>query len=155
MSVKRPESVLVVLYNEHNKVLVLQRVDDAEFWQSVTGTMEVSEVPMQTAAREVREEPGINLAFDRKDEGGFLHYLMDCRLTNQYTIRKDWRYRYAPGVTKNFEYVFCAQVPSQSKIILTEHTDYEWLSKYDAIAKVWSDTNKHAIEQFVPDTTHA
>lgn len=155
MSVKRPESVLVVLYNEYNQVLVLQRMDDANFWQSVTGTMELSEVPMQTAAREVQEETGINLAFDRQGEGGFLHHLMDCRLTNQYIIREEWRYRYAPGVTKNFEYVFCAQVPSHSKIILTEHTDYVWLSKYDAIAKVWSDTNKYAIEQFVPEATYA
>ncbi|MFT6268911.1 MAG: dATP pyrophosphohydrolase [Alphaproteobacteria bacterium] len=155
MTVKRPESVLVVLYDEYNHVLVLQRMDDAEFWQSVTGTMEGSEVPIQTAAREVQEETGINLAFSRHGKGGFLHHLMDCRLTNQYLIREDWRYRYAPGVTKNFEYVFCAQVPSQSKIILTEHTAFKWMSKQDAIAKVWSVTNKHAIERFVPEVSYA
>jgi dATP pyrophosphohydrolase len=154
MTVKRPESVLIVLYNEYNEVLVLQRMDDADFWQSVTGTMETGEVPIQTAAREVQEETGINLAFTHKGKGGFVHHLMDCRLVNQYIIRQKWRYRYAPGVTRNFEYVFCAQVPANSKIILTEHTDHLWLSKNDAIAKVWSATNKNAIEQFVPETPY-
>jgi len=147
---KRPESVLVVLYNEHNEVLVLQRTDDANFWQSVTGSMEGSEAPMQTAAREVLEETGIDLSFERRKVLGFLHYLMDCRMLNQYSIRKDWRYRYAPGVDKNVEYVFCALVPASSVITLTEHTAYEWLTKPQAIAKVWSNSNKHAIEKFVP-----
>jgi len=32
---KRPESVLVVIYSQALNVLVLQRDDDAEFWQSV------------------------------------------------------------------------------------------------------------------------
>ena len=32
MAYKRPESVLVVLYNEHNQVLIMQRNDDADFW---------------------------------------------------------------------------------------------------------------------------
>jgi len=155
MILKRPESVLIVLYNEYNKVLVLQRIDDASFWQSVTGTMEVGEVPIQTAAREVLEETGINLSFAHTNKAGFLHHLMDCRLVNQYLIREDWLYRYPKGVTKNFEYVFCAQVPANSTIILTEHTAYEWLNKQDAMAKVWSGTNKWAISQFVPKTIDA
>lgn len=150
MTFKRPESVLVVLYNEHLQVLVLQRMDDANFWQSVTGTMEGKEAPIQTAAREVLEETGINLSFDRSESGGFLHHLMDCRQVNQYSIREDWRYRYPPNVDKNFEYVFCAQVPASSNIILTEHTAYVWLDKQAAMTKVWSSTNKQAIEQFVP-----
>ena len=43
MTYKRPESVLVVLYNEHSQVLVMQRNDDPDFWQSVTGTIEADE----------------------------------------------------------------------------------------------------------------
>jgi dATP pyrophosphohydrolase len=150
MAFKRAESVLVVLYNEHREVLVLQRMDDADFWQSVTGTMEGVEAPVQTAVREVLEETGIDLSFDRAGSASFLYHLMDCRQVNQYSIREDWRYRYPPGVDKNFEYVFCAQVPASSNIRLTEHTSYIWLSKHDAISKVWSATNKKAIAQFVP-----
>lgn len=152
MTYKRAESVLVVLYNEHNQVLVLQRTDDANFWQSVTGTMEGHEAPIQTAAREVLEETSIAVGSLHKGRSGFLYQLMDCRHVNQYAIRPRWLYRYAPGVSRNFEYVFCAQIPASSTIVLTEHTAYEWLNKQDAIGKVWSTTNKEAIAQFVPNT---
>ncbi|MDT0594681.1 dihydroneopterin triphosphate diphosphatase [Glaciecola petra] len=137
--------MLVVIFNQYNQVLVLQRDDDANFWQSVTGSMEQDEVPVSTALREVKEETGIDIKAAR-------HSLMDCRQTNQYTIREDWRHRYAPGITLNFEYVFCVQVASDSKITLTEHLSYLWLDKSAAIAKVWSNTNKQAIEAFVPSS---
>ena len=83
MALKRPESVLVVLYDEHHRVLVLQRDDDAEFWQSVTGTIELGESPIQTAYREVAEETGIVLNPD-------VNAIHDCQTTNFYTIRKRW-----------------------------------------------------------------
>jgi dATP pyrophosphohydrolase len=143
LPLKRPESVLVVLFNEQQQVLVLQREDDPNFWQSVTGSMEIGEVPVQTALREVLEETGIDIV-------GCKLLIADCRQVNQYVIREDWRYRYAQGVTTNFEYVFCVQIPAQSAIHLTEHLQYLWLEKSAAIAKVWSATNKIAIEQFVP-----
>ncbi|MFW8589249.1 dihydroneopterin triphosphate diphosphatase [Glaciecola sp. 2405UD65-10] len=140
---KRPESVLVVVYNEHHQVLVLQRIDDPSFWQSVTGSMEHDETPIQTALRELKEETGIDLHGTQA--------LQDCRRVNQYTIREDWRHRYAPGITRNFEYVFCAQVSSHLKVSLTEHLDYVWLTKQAAIQKVWSKSNKEAIQQFIPE----
>ena len=148
MTLKRPESVLVVLYNEHKEVLVLQRDDDADFWQSVTGSLELNESPVQTAMREVLEETGIDLHHRMFTA----QQIMDCRQVNQYVIREDWRYRYAKNVTTNFEYVFCAQVPANSDIVLTEHLQFLWLSKTEAIKKVWSNTNKQAIFKFVPDT---
>lgn len=143
MLLKRPESVLVVMYNEHNKVLVLQRDDDPTFWQSVTGSLEDDEVPIQTALREVLEETGVDILANKQ-------ILADCRLINQYVIRKDWRHRYAPGISTNFEYVFCVQIPADSSIVLTEHLQYLWLDKAEAINKVWSVSNKLAIETFVP-----
>lgn len=148
MTLKRPESVLVVLYNEHKEVLVLQRDDDADFWQSVTGSLELNESPVQTAMREVLEETGIDLHHRMFTA----QQIMDCRQVNQYVIREDWRYRYAKNVTTNFEYVFCAQVPANADIVLTEHLQFLWLSKTEAIKKVWSNTNKQAIFKFVPDT---
>lgn len=144
MSYKRPESVLVVLYNEHAQVFVMQRDDDPDFWQSVTGTLEPDESPLQTAYREVAEETGIVLQPDDFP-------IHDCRITNQYTIRKQWLHRYPPNTVYNFEYVFCAQVPANAIITLTEHTAYAWLDKTAAIEKVWSSTNAAAIERFVPE----
>jgi len=139
-----------VLYNEKHEVLVLQRDDDASFWQSVTGSMEDGEVPIQTALREVQEETGVCLHAPMNINQSS-HCIIDCRLVNQYRIRKDWQVRYAPGIDKNFEYVFCAQISSRSRIHLSEHLQYLWLNKAQATQKVWSTSNKQAIVQFVPN----
>jgi len=141
---KRPESVLVVIYSQALNVLVLQRDDDAEFWQSVTGTIEEGETAIQTAYREVAEETGLQLNPRNQN-------IVDCRHLNQYKIRRKWLYRYPEGTTYNNEYVFCARVQGELPIILSEHTQYEWLNKRAAMQKVWSETNRSAIAQFVPE----
>ena len=44
MIYKNPNSVLVVIYAQNSgRVLMLQRQDDSEFWQSVTGSLEPNE----------------------------------------------------------------------------------------------------------------
>lgn len=139
-----PESALVVIYNQAGQVLVMQRNDDPLFWQSVTGTRETAESPYQTAVREVREETGIEI--------NTCHYqLIDCHKINQYEIRDCWRHRYPPDISINTENVFSLMVANEQEIILTEHSAYAWLPKLQAMAKVWSPTNRAAIEQFVPD----
>lgn len=46
MQYKNNQSVLVVIYTKDtNRVLMLQRQDDPDFWQSVTGTIESGETP--------------------------------------------------------------------------------------------------------------
>ncbi len=152
MTPKRPESALVVLYNQQHQVLVLRRNDDKNFWQSVTGSLEQDEVPVQTAIREVLEETGIELSYiSEKTKKG--NTVIDCRWVNQYSILKNWRPRFAPNVTSNLEYVFCAQVPVNVSIHLSEHSEFLWLPKADAINKVTSTTNKLAIAHFVPQDT--
>ncbi|MBN7819084.1 dihydroneopterin triphosphate diphosphatase [Bowmanella yangjiangensis] len=140
MSFKQPRSVLVVIYDQHHRVLVMQRLDDANFWQSVTGSMEPDEQPFQTALREVLEETGIDVA-------GLGYQLVDCAITNEYEIRPAWRHRYAPGVTTNTEYVFSLKVKPNQAIELSEHSDFLWLPWQDAVDKVWSQTNRKAIQQ--------
>ena len=144
MAYKRPESVLVVLYNERYQVLIMQRNDDAEFWQSVTGTIEEGELPLATAYREVAEETGINMT---PDSGA----IVDCQHINQYEIRPEWRYRYPPDAFVNTEYVFVTQVASDTPIILTEHSAYQWVDKDTAAQRVWSPSNQAAILAFVPE----
>ena len=57
MQYKNNQSVLVVIYaKDTNRVLMLQRQDDPDFWQSVTGTIESGETPKNTAIRELWEE---------------------------------------------------------------------------------------------------
>lgn len=145
MGNKRPESALVVIYAEDGKVLVMQRNDDAQFWQSVTGTMELDESPYLTAKREVREETGIDI-----DQQGL--ELVDCRRVNQYEIRAMWLHKYPVGTKYNTEHVFLLKVPANTAVTLTEHSAYQWMSKASAVAKVWSTSNKEAIADFVPNT---
>jgi len=144
MTYRRAQSALVVIYDHKSRVLVLQRKDDPQFWQSVTGTLEIGELPEQTALREVLEETGIDIL-----AAGY--QLQDCQQTNRYAIRPIWQYRYPPNTPYNTEHVFALEVSSQDAITLTEHLAYQWLSKTAAMDKAWSDTNRDAIGQYVPD----
>lgn len=71
---KRPVSVLVVIYAQDTKrVLMLQRRDDPDFWQSVTGSIEEGETALQAAVREVKEEVTIDIAAEQLT-------LIDCNV---------------------------------------------------------------------------
>ena len=80
MTYKNPESVLVVIYDAvSHEVLMLQRQDDVDFWQSVTGSLEKNETPRDTALREVLEETGIDIVKDGLD-------LIDCHKSIDFEI---------------------------------------------------------------------
>lgn len=136
MGYKRPESVLVVIYTQATEILLLQRSDVPNFWQSVTGSLQLDETPFMTARREVWEETGI-----------IAEALHDCQYSNHFPILPPWRARYAPEVTHNTEYVFSLQLPHSQTIQLSpsEHCDYRWLTWQSALALASSYTNREAI----------
>lgn len=143
MSHKRPESILCVIYASNTgRVLMLQRRDDSNFWQSVTGSLEGDESPKQTAQREVLEEVGIDIA------GESLH-LVDCQRCVEFELFAHLRYRYAPGVTRNKEHWFCLALPEERDVVITEHLAYQWLDKSAAADLTVSPSNQQAIEEFV------
>jgi dATP pyrophosphohydrolase len=134
---KRPESVLVVVYTLTGKVLLVKRVGDENFWQSVTGSLLWEETePRQAAVRELREETGLEATG-----------LRDAGLTHRYTILPQWRHRYAPEVKENMEHVYFLALPAEKVITLNpaEHTECGWYSFDDAASKVFSWTNREAI----------
>ena len=141
---RRPESALVVIYDRQRRVLVMQRNDDSQFWQSVTGTLEPGEEALSTAMREVFEETGIDI------QAG-AYRLVDCQQANRYEIRPRWQYRYPPNTPFNTEYVFSLEVSGDDLITLSEHSAYLWLNKAQAMEKVWSSTNRQAILEHVPN----
>ena len=141
---KIPLSVLVVIHTPERDVLLINRTDAREFWQSVTGSKDdEDEAYEQTAVREVAEETGIDCA-----PGSVLHAgLQDWQLENVYDIYPRWQHRYAAGVTRNTEHVFGLCVPAGTPVMLNprEHTAYRWLPWRTAADACFSPSNAEAI----------
>jgi dATP pyrophosphohydrolase len=140
MAYKQPVSVLVLVYTTGRHVLLIERADFPEHWQSVTGSQEPGEPLLATAFRELLEETGI----DARACGT----LTDWQMSNVYEIFPKWRHRYAPGITHNTEHVFALEVPAPMPVTLNprEHLRYAWLPWRDAAAKCFSWSNRVAIE---------
>lgn len=138
---KTPISVLVLIHTADLQVLLIERADKAGFWQSVTGSVEAEDATLRdTAIREVMEETGL-------DANQF--ELTDWQFSNEYEIYEHWRYRYAPGVTRNVEHVFGLMLPQALPVKLAprEHVQYEWMDWRLAATKVFSWTNVEALRK--------
>jgi dATP pyrophosphohydrolase len=136
---KLPLSVLVVIHTPALEVLLIRRADHAEFWQSVTGSVDIEDADLRyTAAREVQEETG--LAVQPTD-------LVDWGISNVYEIYPAWRHRYAPAITHNTEHVFSLCVPQAVPVLLSlrEHTAWQWLGWHAAADLCYSASNAEAI----------
>ena len=136
---KIPVSVLVVIHTADLQVLLIERADRAGFWQSVTGSVDVEDEPLEvTAVREVGEETGLDAR---------LYPLRNWRQQNQFEIFSRWSGRYAPGTTHNTEHVFSLELPSPMPVVLapSEHTQYVWLPWQAAAEKCFSWSNVAAI----------
>jgi len=133
---KRPESVLVVVHTATHAMLI-KRTDHANFWQSVTGSLEWGEKPESAALRELHEETGIHV-----------NVLRSTGITRSYAIFEQWKKRYPPGSERNREHLFYCYCEQQPEIQLdpSEHTDLMWLDFQQAQAKVFSWSNRLAIQ---------
>ncbi|HEV7477871.1 MAG TPA: dihydroneopterin triphosphate diphosphatase [Burkholderiales bacterium] len=139
MSYKLPVSVLVVVHSAALEVLLLERASHPGYWQSVTGSLDRLDEPLeQAAAREVREETGIEIA-----RGSLVRW----NVTNNFEIYATWRHRFAPGVTHNTEHVFGLTLPGRMPVTLSaeEHTAFQWLPWREAAEKCFSWSNRDAI----------
>ena len=139
---KIPISVLVVIYKSNRDVLLIERADRQGFWQSVTGSLDAPDEDLSVAARrEIFEETGIEV--DSLPAGA----LRNMHQQIEYEIYPEWRFRYAPGVTKNIEHWFALQVPDNTPVKLAprEHVAYQWLSYQEAAKKCFSRSNGEAI----------
>ncbi|MCU7842957.1 MAG: dihydroneopterin triphosphate diphosphatase [Candidatus Thiodiazotropha sp. (ex Monitilora ramsayi)] len=134
---KRPESVLVVVYNAGGEVLLLRRTRPADFWQSVTGSLAWGESPLHAARRELYEETGI-MAGSR---------LVDLSHSVRFPILPAWRGRYASNARSNLEHWFALPLPQRRLIRLSrqEHSAYRWLPYLQAVRQATSWTNRKAI----------
>lgn len=145
MRYKPPVSVLVVIYAADTKrVLMLQRRDDPEFWQSVTGSIEEGEEALFAAQREVNEEVAVDVVEEQLP-------LIDCHRCVEFEIFTHLRHRYAPGVTRNQESWFLLALPHERQITISEHLDWKWVPAHEAAQMTKSWSNRMAIEEFIID----
>jgi dATP pyrophosphohydrolase len=137
---KEPVSVLVLAYTPALDVLLLERADFPDHWQSVTGSREPDEPLARTAVRELAEETGI----DANRYGG----VVDWHMQNDFEIFVQWRHRYRPGTTHNTEHVYGVEVPDRIAVRVNprEHSRFAWLPWREAAARCFSWTNRAAIE---------
>lgn len=139
MSHKLPISVLVVVHTVQREVLLMERALRPGYWQSVTGSLDTMDEPLEhAAAREVREETGIDVASGRLERWNVVY---------TFEIYAQWRNRFAPGVTHNRENVFALELPARAPVALAleEHIDFQWLPWHQAAAKCFSWSNRDAI----------
>jgi dATP pyrophosphohydrolase len=139
---KIPISVLVIIYKSNGEVLLIERADRVNFWQSVTGSIDFLDEDLSVAAaREVLEETGIDA--QALPAGS----LRDLQHRIEYEIYPQWRHRYAPGVTRNTEHWFSLLVPNEISVRLSprEHIAYQWLPHTEAAKKCFSPSNGAAI----------
>lgn len=139
MSFKLPISVLVVVHTEALDMLLLERAVRRGYWQSVTGSLDRPDEPLEAAAaREVSEETGIDAARGRLER---------WNVVNTFEIHAQWRHRFAPGVTHNTEHVFSLALPERFAVALApaEHTAYQWLPWHEAANQCFSWSNRDAI----------
>ena len=143
MQYKNNQSVLVVIYaKDTNRVLMLQRQDDPDFWQSVTGTIESAETPKNTAVRELWEEVRLEISENSTA-------LFDCKESIEFEIFPHFRYKYAPNVTHCREHWFLLAMEKEFEPILSEHLAYQWISPEQAIQMTKSSNNAEAIRKYI------
>ena len=140
---RRPVSVLVVVHTDDAQVLLLKRREPFKFWQSVTGSLKHEETHAEAAVRELREETGLT------DEGDLSY----SDVSRHFEIDPRWRDRFQPGVVDNEEFEWCYRLPAVIDVTINalEHSEYQWLPIDEAIDKVWSWTNRDALEQLKED----
>ena len=129
--------------------MLIERADRSGFWQSVTGSLDVPDENLASAAtREVFEETGISV--NQLPEGA----LQNMHHQIEYEIYPEWRFRYPQGVSRNTEHWFALEVPDdiQIKLAPREHVAYEWLPFELAAKKCFSPSNGEAILKWFSQT---
>jgi dATP pyrophosphohydrolase len=139
MTYKIPRSVLVLVHTLEREVLLLERALRPGYWQSVTGSVDYDDEPLEEAARrEVAEETGIDARSGRLERWNVVY---------TFEIYRQWRHRFAPGTLHNVEHVFALELARREAVRLApaEHLAFAWLPWREAAAKCFSWSNRDAI----------
>jgi dihydroneopterin triphosphate diphosphatase len=125
----------IAYYNKRKsfwEFLLLKRSKDtayAETWQGVTGKIENSELPYQTALRELIEETGLNAE-------------------KLWTIDKVNTFYEAKKDIMNLIPVFGVTVNSKNVILSREHSEYKWCDINETVKLITWDQQKKGVKIF-------
>jgi dATP pyrophosphohydrolase len=135
---RRPVSVLIIVHTAAGDVLLLRRSRPFDFWQSVTGSLAEGETHSEAAVRELTEETGLS-------SEGVLSY---SGLSRQFVIDPRWPTSISP-VVENVEFEWRYRLDQAVPIRLhdAEHSEFCWCPIDEAVERVWSWTNRAALEQ--------
>jgi len=133
---KIPISVLIIVYTKNKNILLLNKKGKNSMWQSITGSLQINEKPLDAAKRELFEETGI-----------VSNNIIDCKKEHIFEIYEMWRHKYEEGITHNTEHVFKLELDDivDIKLDSDEHDSFEWATRVKAAEKVFSHTNRQAI----------
>ena len=133
---KIPISVLIIVYTKNKDILLLNKKGKDNMWQSITGSLQINEKPLDAAKRELFEETGI-----------VSNNIIDCKKEYIFEIYEMWRHKYEDGITHNTEHVFKLELDDivDIKLDSDEHDSFEWATRVKAAEKVFSHTNRQAI----------
>ena len=133
---KIPISVLIIVYTKNKNILLLNKKGKNNMWQSITGSLQINEKPLDAAKRELFEETGI-----------VSNNIIDCKKEHIFEIYEMWRHKYEDGITHNTEHVFKLELDDiiDIKLDSDEHDSFEWATRVKAAEKVFSHTNRQAI----------
>src|SRR5947208_9536403 len=120
-----------VIIRRGDEFLMLHRAID-DYWHVVAGVVEDGETFAEAAARELREETGLEAP------------VVDVRMPQGYRVPDEMRSEYLTGVNQVAIENFTVEVPMGWEPVLNEeHDSYKWLTRDDAVAIAhWPETKE-------------